>query len=442
MEQADFIIQPRWTVPVVPRGAVLENHALVVRAGRIVALLPRTEVEARFEVDAWIEKPDHVLIPGLINAHTHAAMTLFRGLADDMPLQQWLEEHIWPAEMHWVGGDFVRDGTDLAMLEMLSGGITCFSDMYFYPDTVAQAAIDRGMRAVVGMIVIEAPTPWAKDAKEYLAKGLAVHDQFLGSELVTTAFAPHAPYSVSDATLSQISVLANELDTVVHMHVHETVAEVQGTQDETGHRPLARLDQLGLLNPLLSAVHMTQLSDDEIKLAADRGINVVHCPESNLKLASGFCPVEKLLRAGVNVALGTDGASSNNDLDMFAEMRTAALLGKGVAGDAAAVSATDALAMATINGAIAMGLGEQTGSLEPGKWADLVCVDLSAPATQPVHHPISQLVYAAGRDNVSDVWVAGNAIMRDGRLTADDTDELLARTRAWQTRIAEKSTQA
>jgi 5-methylthioadenosine/S-adenosylhomocysteine deaminase len=435
MEQADLIINARWIIPVVPQGAVLDDHALAVRDGRIVAILPQAESRDRFAADVCVDRPDHVLIPGLVNAHTHSAMTLFRGMADDMPLDEWLTQHIWPAEARWAGSDFTRDGAELAIIEMIRGGTTCFQDMFLFPDVVAQAAVERPIRAAIGMIVLEAPTAWARNPEEYLSKGLAIHDQFIGTPLIRTTFAPHAPYSVGNAALQEIRTLADELDVPVHMHVHETASEVQGSVDEHGVRPLQRLDELGLVNSLLTAVHMTQLSDDEIALLADRGASVVHCPESNLKLASGFCPVAKLLAAGINVALGTDGAASNNDLDMFGEMRTAALLAKGVADDAAAVTAADTLTMATINGARALGMAENTGSLELGKAADLVCVDLATPATQPVHHPISQLVYSVSRDQVSDVWVEGRPVLAERELSNDNQTDILERARAWQRRI-------
>jgi 5-methylthioadenosine/S-adenosylhomocysteine deaminase len=437
MEKVDLIINARWIVPVEPHGKVLDHHALIVDNGRIMALLPVPEARARYAPAMQVNRPHHVLMPGLINAHTHAAMTLFRGLADDMPLDDWLGQHIWPAEARWIGAEFVRDGTELAILEMVRGGTTCFQDMYFFPDVAAQAAVERRIRAVVGMIMIEAPTVWAKTTEEYFSKGLAVHDQYLGHSLVTTTFAPHAPYTVGDNALEHMRILADQLDTPIHMHVHETAAEVQAAIDKDGRRPLQRLNELGLVNPLLMAVHMTQLTDIEIELIADRGVNVIHCPESNLKLASGLCPLAKLHNAGINVALGTDGAGSNNDLDMFGEMRTAALLAKGISGDASVLSAADALAMATINGARALGLDGQVGSLIAGKAADLVCVDLSAPACQPVHHPISQLVYSASRDQVSDVWVAGETLLQNHQLTVDNEAEILERAAAWQRRLEE-----
>lgn len=430
------LISARWVVPVEPHGVVLHDHAVAIRGERITAILPADEAERRFPAAAVVRRPSHVLLPGLVNAHTHAAMTLFRGMADDLPLQRWLTGHIWPAESRWAGPEFVRDGTRLAMLEMIRGGTTCFNDMYYFPDVVAGLAVEHHMRTVVGMILIEQPTPWAATIDEYFSKGIAVHDQYRDHALVRTAFAPHAPYTVSDPTLERLRRLADELDVPVHMHLHETAAETAASLAEHAQRPLARLDRQRLVTPLLAAVHMTDLDGDEVALMAARGGSVVHCPESNLKLASGYCPVARLLAAGINVALGTDGAASNNDLDMFGEMRTAALLGKAVAGDAAAVPAGMALAMATLNGARALGLGDDIGSLVPGKLADLIAVDLDAPATQPVHHVISQLVYSASRDQVRDVWVAGQQLLDDGRITRMDEADVLARAAAWRRRLA------
>ena len=431
MHPADSIITARWIVPIEPAGLVLEDHAVVVRDGRILAVLPRAAALEAYPSAPRIDRPSHVLLPGLINAHTHAAMTLFRGMADDLPLDAWLNQHIWPAEAHWVTPDFVRDGTELALLEMLQGGTTTCGDMYYYPDAVARAVADSGMRAAVGMIVLEFPTVWARSADEYLSKGLAVRDQFKGHPLVSTMFAPHAPYTVANRTFEQIRVLADELEAQVQMHVQETAGEILTSLKEFQCRPLQRLDALGMVTPLLSAVHVTQLDASEIELLAARGASVVHCPESNLKLASGLCPVARLAAAGVNVALGTDGAASNNDLDMFGEMRTAALLAKGVAQQADVLPAAAVLQMATLNGAQALGLGDRIGSLLPGKEADLICVDLSRPASQPVHSPISQLVYATSRDQVTDVWVAGRQLLNGGQPTVADSDGILARAAAW-----------
>jgi 5-methylthioadenosine/S-adenosylhomocysteine deaminase len=381
-------------------------------------------------------------LPGFVNAHTHAAMTLLRGFADDLPLMTWLEKHIWPAERKWMNPGFVRDGTELAIAEMLRGGTTCFNDMYFYPDVVARAAAEHGMRAVVGMIVVDFPTSWAETPAEYFSKGLAIHDAYRNHPLVSTAFAPHAPYSVSDTTFTKLRQLADQLEVPVHMHLHESADEVAASLAKYGRRPLARIAELGLLSPALLAVHATQLQDDEIGQLALHGATVVHCPESNMKLANGWCPVARLVRAGVNVALGTDGASSNNDLDMLCETRSAALVAKAVAGDPAALTAAQALRMATLGGARALGLGEEIGALTPGRWADLIAIDLSATRTQPVFDPVPQIVYAASSEQVTDVWVAGRHLVSGGAPTRLDLDDILARANAWQARVVADAVRA
>jgi 5-methylthioadenosine/S-adenosylhomocysteine deaminase len=435
METADTLIHARWIVPVEPDGAVLDHHSLVIRDARILAILPSSQARQRYTARETVELPMHALIPGLINAHTHAAMSLFRGLADDLPLMDWLTKHIWPAEGRWVSPEFVRDGTQLAMAEMLKGGITCFNDMYFFPEAAAQAARDAGMRAVIGLILIDFPTPYAQAPDEYIDKGLRLHDELRNEPLIRTAFAPHAPYSVSDGPLSRIRTVNSELNLPLHMHVHETAHEVDEAVAKTGRRPLARLDSLDLVDPSLVAVHMTQLGDAEIARLAETRASVVHCPESNLKLASGFCPVHKLLTAGVNVALGTDGAASNNDLDLLGELRTAALLAKAVSQHATALPAHSALRMATLNGARALGLDAETGSLAPGKAADLAAIDLSALPSQPVYDPVSQIVYTASREQVSDVWVAGRRLVANRALTTLDEAAILGRAQDWRDKI-------
>lgn len=435
MEHVDTLIHARWVVPVEPDGAVYEHHAVAVRGGRLVELLPARDAAARYTADQTVHLERHVLIPGLVNAHTHAPMSLFRGLADDLPLMDWLQHHIWPAETKWVNPEFVRDGTELAIVEMLKSGTTCFSDMYFFADATARTSLSAGMRAVVGLILIDVPTAYAQTPDEYLHKAVEMHDNLRAAELVTTAFAPHAPYTVSDGPFTRLRTLNDELNLPLQVHLHETAHEVAEAVRVTGGRPLARLAGLGLLAPNLVAVHMTQLEDAEIEQLAQNGVNVVHCPESNLKLASGFCPVHKLLRAGVNVALGTDGAASNNDLDMLGEMRTAALLAKAVAGDATALPAHTALRMATFNGARAYGLEDRIGSIVPGKCADLVALDLSLPPTEPVYDPVSQLVYAASREQVTDVWVNGRRLLADRALTGLDEEAVLARARTWRDKI-------
>jgi len=435
MTAVDTLIHSRWIAPVEPATTLLEYHSVVIHEGRILDILPTGEALTTYTASIEHSLDRHLLIPGLINTHTHAAMSLLRGLADDLPLNEWLNDHIWPAESRWVNEEFVLDGTQLAMAEMLRSGTTCFNDMYFFPDVTARAAAHCGMRANVGLIVLDFPTVWAHDADEYISRGLAVHDQYRGDPLIRTLFAPHAPYTVSDKPLERIRVLADELDIGIHMHVHETADEVDRAIELTGKRPLERLHGLGLLSPAMLAVHMTQLSTAEINQYAASGGHLVHCPESNLKLASGFCPVQTLRAAGINVALGTDGAASNNDLDMLGEMRSAALLGKAVGADASALPAHTVLEMGTLNGARALGIDADTGSLLPGKWADITAVCLDTIETQPVYNPVSQLIYACGREQVTDVWVAGRHLLKERRLTTLEGNDILERARDWRNRI-------
>lgn len=434
-QPVDLRIDAAWIVPVEPAG-VLTGHALVVDDGRILAIVPAAEADAAFAPREAVALPTHALIPGLVNAHTHSAMTLLRGIADDVPLQAWLEQHIWPRESRFVSPEFVYDGTLLASAEMLRGGITCCHDMYFYPDAAARAYDDAGIRALVGMPVLDFPTPYAADADAYLALGLAARDAWKHAPQLAFALAPHAPYTVGDATWERIVMYARQLDLPIGTHVAETAGEVAAQRTATGETPLARLDRLGATGPGFVAIHAVHVDAADIAALAAQGCHVVHCPASNLKLASGIAPVPALLAAGVNVALGTDGAASNNRLDLFEEMRLASLVAKAGSGDAAAVPAATALAMATINGARALGMDGVTGSLAAGKAADLVAVDFAGVATQPVFDPVSHLVYAAGRDCVTDVWVGGVRMVERRRLRSVDETALLARTRAWQQKLA------
>ncbi|MCP1622703.1 TRZ/ATZ family hydrolase [Pseudomonas nitroreducens] len=431
----DLLLFPTWIVPVEPAGIVLQGHGLGIRDGRIALLAPRTEA-LRYTAAETRELPGMLLAPGLINAHGHAAMSLFRGLADDLALMTWLQEHIWPAETKWVSEDFVRDGTELAIAEQLKGGITCFSDMYFFPPVACEAVHKAGVRAQISVPVLDFPIPGARDADEAIRQGLALRDDLKHHPRIKVAFGPHAPYTVSDDKLETILMLAEELDAGIHMHVHETAFEVQQALEKHAERPLARLHRLGLLGPRFQAVHMTQVNDEDLAMLVETNSSVVHCPESNLKLASGFCPVERLWQAGVNVAIGTDGAASNNDLDLLGETRTAALLAKAVAGQATALDAHRALRMATLNGARALGMEQETGSLELGKSADITAFDLSGLAQQPVYEPVSQVIYASGRDCVRHVWVGGKQLLEDGKLTRLDEERLIAVAGEWGRKIA------
>lgn len=432
----DWLIRARWVVPGLPLGRVLEDHIVVVNDGAVSAVLPATE-GGRWRARHRLELPAHVVLPGLVNAHTHAAMSLFRGIADDRPLQEWLEEHIWPLERRFVDAAFVRAGTRLAVAEMLRSGTTCCNDMYFFPREAAEVIAAAGMRAVIGAPVLEFETPWAADAAGCLALARELIAALADQPRLRPALCPHAPYSVSDESFRAVAALAAKHGLRVHTHLHETAAEIEGSIAQHGVRPLARLARLGLVNERLIAVHATQLEPAEIQQLAQAGAAVVHCPESNLKLASGHCPATALLAAKVTLALGTDGAASNNNLDLLAETRTAALLGKLAPLDCTAFSATEALHAATLGGARALGLAASVGSLTPGKRADLIAVDLGGyPETQPVYEPISQLVYAASGRQVSHTWVDGQLLLDDGRLTTLDLDAVLAEAADWGLRIA------
>ncbi|NWC10840.1 TRZ/ATZ family hydrolase [Pseudomonas agarici] len=430
----DLLLLPTWLVPVEPAGVVLKEHGLGIRDGRIVFIGPRSEA-LKLTAGEVRELPGALLTPGLVNAHGHAAMTLFRGLADDLPLMTWLEQHIWPAEGKWVDETFVRDGTDLAIAEQLKGGISCFSDMYFFPKVASECVHRSGIRAQIAVPILDFPIPGATSSDESLRQAIELFGDLKHHPRIKIALGPHAPYTVGDNNLEKIRVIAEELDIAIHMHVHETAFEVQQAMDQNDERPLARLARLGLLGPRFQAVHMTQISDEDLALLVESNTSVIHCPESNLKLASGFCPVERLWQAGVNVAIGTDGAASNNDLDLLGETRTAALLAKAVAGSASALDAHRALRMATLNGARALGQESEIGTLEVGKAADIVAFDLSGLTQQPVYDPVSTLVYASGRDCVQHLWVGGKQLLDDRRLTRLDEQRLSATAQAWGRRI-------
>jgi 5-methylthioadenosine/S-adenosylhomocysteine deaminase len=431
----DLLIEARWIVPVEPGDLVLENHAVVVDKGLIVAILPHDQAATRFAPRQLRQLKNHVIIPGLVNLHAHAAMTLLRGLADDLPLMDWLQNHIWPAEARHVSPQFVHDGTLLACTEMLRGGITCFNDMYFYPKAAAEAAISSGIRASIGLITLDFPTAYAADTDDYLAKGLSVRDEFREEALISFCLAPHAPYTVNDRSFVKVLTLAEQIELPIHLHLHETAQEINDSLRDFGMRPIERLRRLGLLSPGLIGVHAVHLNAEEIKLLAEYGCSIAHCPSSNLKLASGIAPITDLLDHGVNIGLGTDGAASNNRLDQFQEMRLAALLAKGQSGRANAVNAHQALRMATLSGAQALGLDATIGSIVPGKAADLCAVSLDDIGLAPCYDPVSHLVYSAGREHVSDVWVGGRIRVQDRQLLENNEIELIKLATLWQNKI-------
>lgn len=429
------VIEPRWVIPVSPAATVLTDHAVIIEADLISAILPFADAHARYPEASRVQLPEHALIPGLVNLHTHAAMTLMRGMSDDLSLMDWLQNHIWPAESRMVSDAFVYDGTLLACAEMLRGGVTCFNDMYFFPEAAARATLHAGMRAALGVIAVEFRSAYAVDAQDYLTKGIALRDSLRDEPLLSFCLAPHAPFTVSDATFTQIAIYAGELDLPVHIHLHETSQEISDSVAAHGVRPVARLEKLGLLGPNLLAVHGVHLNAAEIDLLARHGCSVAHCPSSNLKLGSGIAPVSELLKAGVNLGIGTDGAASNNRMDLFAEMRLAALLAKGASGNPQIMPAHRALEAATLGGARALGLQDQIGSITPGKFADLTAVNLSATELSPCYDPVSHLVYAAGREHVTDVWVGGTRRLANGKLTNLDETALLTRAQHWKSKL-------
>ena len=434
--EIDLLIHCRWIIPIVPENQILENCSLAVDGEKIIGIYPQAEAKKRFEAVKTETLDNHVLMPGLVNAHGHSAMSLLRGYADDLALRPWLEKHIWPAEARHVSEEFVGDGTRLAMAEMIASGTTCFADMYFFDEAIAEAVRDAGMRCQIGFTVLDFPTAYGKGADDYIHKGLRLNDKYSGHSLINVACAPHAPYSVSDSAMQIISTYANELDLPIHIHCHETAGEVSESIDQYGCRPMQRLRDLGLLLPQTQLVHMTQINHEDIQMVQDHNCHVVHCPESNLKLASGFCPVGQLMDAGINVALVTDGAVSNNDLDLFGELKTAALLAKAVSGDPCALNAHAALRMATINGAKALGWDHEIGSLESGKSADIIAVKMDSIPQQPLYNPESQLVYTNVGHRVSHSWVAGKPLMAESELLTLNRQSLIQTACDWRNKIS------
>ena len=433
MYQVDAIITCRWLLPVEPNG-VQDNYAIIIKEGKIQDILPKDQVAENYSTSNIVHLDNHVVLPGLINMHTHSPMTLFRGLADDLPLMEWLTKHIWPAETKWLNNEFIQDGTRIAVAEMIKSGTTCFNEHFFFPEAMAPVVLEARIRACIGPTIINFPTNWSKDENEGFNKFLSIQKEFK-DELLTWSLAPHSPYTTTDQILSKIAEYSKQHQLTIHMHVQETAHEVQESLEKYDKRPIKRLYDLGLLSHRFQAVHMTQIAPEDIDLLKTTSVNVTHCPESNLKLASGYCPVASLLKEHINVALGTDGAASNNDLNMMGEMRTAAFIGKTVTQDATAVSAIEAIRMATINGAKAMGLADTIGSIEIGKSADIIAIDLNHLNTMPVYNPSSHIVYSASSRQVTDVWVAGKQLLKNCELQTIDEEKLYALANKWQKRI-------
>lgn len=431
----DLAIHPTWIIPIEPHGICLEKHSLLIDNGRIVDLLPTQTAKQKYHAKETFNLDNYVVLPGLINAHTHSPMALLRGIADDLPLMDWLHNHIWPFEKRYLNDAFVYDGTQLAIAEMLRSGTTCFNEMYFFPDATARAIQDTHIRANVGIFIIDAEITWAKTLDEYFEKGLHFYNAWENHPLINLSLAPHSPYMLEDNALIRTKETAEKLNLPIYMHVHETVDEINLSLKKYGKRPLKRLFELGLLTDTFQSVHMTQVNDEDLAILKQTQIHVIHCPSSNLKLASGLSPVQRLLEENINVALGTDGAASNNDVDMFTEMHIAALLAKIVHNNPTALNAANVLRIATLNGAKAMGLDKEIGSLEIGKAADVIAIDLNDVNTQPVYHPISQLVYAVNSQQVKHVWVAGKQLLKDRKFTTLEENDIISKAKKWQKQI-------
>jgi 5-methylthioadenosine/S-adenosylhomocysteine deaminase len=435
MQSVDLIIHAGWVVPIVPEKTCYQDHAVVVHQGKIVALLPSDEVDKQFSAKETVKRPHHVLMPGFVNCHTHLAMNLLRGLADDLVFVDWLQNYIWPVEGKLVSPEFVCDGTQLALSEMIRGGTTCYNDSYFFQEETARATLEAGFRGVIGLTVLDFPTPWASNQDEYFKKSLAVYEAIKDEEDLGCMWMPHAFYSVGDSTFRRMKEMNEDMQLGIHIHAQETVGEIEKTLNEHGVRPFEYMKNIGLLNDRFLAVHVTNCTYKDYELLQEANAHVVHCPESNMKLASGVCPVMDFKRMGVNVALATDGAASNNDLDMLGEMRSASLLAKMQSRDSESLSAFDSLKMATLDGARALGLSDKIGSLEAGKSADMISIDVSGLEQQPLFHPISQIVYSSVRSQVNDTWVKGKCLMQDRELKTLDEDQLKAKAKAWKTKI-------
>lgn len=435
MENIDHLIHAKWIITGEENNRVLENHALAIKDKKILAILPSSETKLHYTAAKEEQFTTHAIMPGLINSHTHLAMNLLRGLADDLELMDWLNNYIWPAEGTWVDHEFVYDGSLLAIAEMIRGGTTCFNDMYFFPEATAEAAMLAGIRAHIGMTIIDVPTAYAKTTDDYFAKAMNFYQQYKNNDFIIPTLAPHSTYTVSLENLEKVNQMAHDLQLKINIHLQEAPSEIEQSMTNYQKRPLQRLHDIGMVSPNLIAIHMTQINDADMQILQQTLPNLVHCPESNMKLVSGACPVEKLTKAGINVALGTDGAASNNDLDMFGEMRTAAFLGKMTANDPKAVPATATIKMATLNGAKTLGIDKYTGSLEPGKAADFIAIDMNHLETQPVFHPVSQLVYATPRNQVTDVWVNGKQLLKNRQLTTINEKDLLEKTQVWGNKI-------
>lgn len=432
----DIIVRGGKIVTMDATRRVIEDGALAIEGGRVVAVGTRAEVDAKYSAPDTIDATGKVVIPGLINTHTHVPMTLFRGIADDLDLQEWLTKYIFPAEAKNVTEEFVRTGTQLGLAEMIRGGTTTYCDMYYFEDAIAEETAKAGVRGLLGETVIRFPVADNKTPEEAIAYTDRFVKKWRGHALITPAIAPHAPYTLSEAQLKTVRAFSDRTGAPIVIHVAETRKEVEDIEKQYGERPVAYLASIGFLNNRVIAAHVVWANQEEISILKRLGVGVAHNPQSNMKLAAGVAPVPQMLLADVAVGLGTDGAASNNDLNMWEEMDTAAKLHKVTTGDPKVVSALQAFEMATIRGARALHLDNQIGSLEAGKRADLCIVDLDDLSQTPLYNIYSHLVYATKADDVRTVIIEGRVVMRDRRLLTLDENGIKMRARAFRERIS------
>jgi len=436
-KNASIIISASWIFTANSEDQLLYDYSVVIKDNKIIDLVHQSKVFSEYEADEIYQLTDHILIPGLINTHTHASMSLFKGFADDLSLQDWLNNYIWPAEKKFVNSSFVRDGSILALSEMIKAGVTTFNDMYFYPDATAEASIELGVRSNIGLVVLDFPTNYASDPEDYLSKGFEFRDRWRNEDLITTSIAPHAPYSVSDEAFALINTYSEELGINIHIHLHETQQEIEDSLKMYGMTPVQRLNNLGIINPSLIAAHCVYLNEQDIAILAKNKVSIVHNPSSNMKLGSGIADVAKMLKQNLNVSLGTDSSASNNRLDIMEEMRLASLLLKGTTKSPELLPATQAIKMATINGAKALGLESMIGSIEKNKIADLVAIDLNSIENQPIYNPLSTLVYSSTKSDVSYVWIDGKVKLKEKKLVNVDEEKIMQMAKIWQIKIKE-----
>ncbi len=436
MQNVDYIISADYILPMDENLTLIREGAVAVKDTRISDVGPSKEIFQKYTSGAVINGKGKVVFPGLINTHTHAAMVYFRGIADDQPLKEWLENHIWPAENTWLSPEFISDAIGLACLEMLKGGVTAYNDMYFYEDAAAGTTKRIGMRAVLGAGILDFPTKSAHTTDEYFLNAESFIKDWKGDNLITPCIAPHALYTCGPETLKRARRIADTYDIPIHIHLSETRWEMEEIRNRYSMMPVVYLESLGFLDERVLAAHCVWLTDHEIEILSERNTGVSHCVESNLKLASGIAPVVKMLKAGVKVTFGSDGAASNNDLNILSEMSTAAKLHKAVSEDPTALDAKTALLMATRWGAEVLGLGKVTGSIQAGKAADLVMAELDRPHLVPIYNIYSHIVYAMRPSDIEMVMVDGKVVVNGGRLTTSDESEILQKARHWSEKIS------